>query len=531
MKKITLLCALVVAAMASAQVAQVAPEQLKLQKMEPQSIQMNKEVTLDAWTGNIKKVASASYDVADYYVVDGMLYGGLTAEWGSYPYGFIMLPAYQNVVFENLYGPTTWTLGGQVEQENSVTWELGLMVDGMWNAMPTTTDHVWQVDDSTQLNVKGYLYGSTEQAQYLITGANHLVASDGIIPLTQCEMSCDPMYNESGSDFYIVSAQSLGCPYAYGTDLVYNGKSLDTIISAVRNVSPLKINQINMPIYNGDGATIEQIIPADAQVKVEILAADLSDGVVIYSDSVYASTIINVADCQAFGNGPASLVAKFWEEDPFGGLMDVSVLCPGDFCVQITGYNEGNCNFGFMTDYYAPTGSTFFVVNGTVTEFWKGGSNLAISYDAYWPGAMFIGETEVLVAPVEGGIAMDATYPKFAIYSNVYDVEGAWMISEDETAEWLELAVDASTLETEGYAVAQITADALPAGMTGRKGAVVIDVDGYKLSIPVLQGETTGVENVVTPSIKDNKRYNLLGVEVDENYNGVVIMNGQKFIQ
>ena len=67
--------------------------------------------------------------------------------------------------------------------------------------------------------------------------------------------------------------------------------------------------------------------------------------------------------------------------------------------------------------------------------------------------------------------------------------------------------------------------------MTGRKGAVVIDADGYKLSIPVLQGEATGVENVVTPSIKDNKRYNLLGVEVDENYNGVVIMNGQKFIQ
>ena len=529
MKKITLLCALVVAAMASAQVAQLAPEQLKLQKMEPQSIQMNKEVTLDAWTGNIKKVASASYDVADYYVVDGMLYGGIDAEWGGYNLGMIMVPAYQNVVFENLYGPTTWLVDGTTEAENSVSMEYGLMPATM-SSLPQTNDHMWQYDDTTVLSVKGYLYGSTASNQYLIAGANHLVA-DEIIPMTQCEKYCDPLYNESGSDFYIVSAGSLGCPYAYGTDLVYNGKSLDTIISAVRNVSPLKINQINMPIYNGDGATIEQIIPADAQVKVEILAADLSDGVVIYSDSIYASTIINVADCQAFGNGPASLVAKFWEEDPFGGLMEVSVLCPGDFCVQITGYNEGNCNFGFMTDYYAPTGSTFFVVNGTVTEFWKGGSNLAISYDAYWPGALFVGETEVLVAPVEGGIAMDATYPAFAIYSNVYDVEGAWIISEDETSEWLQFAVDASTLETEGYAIGQITADALPAGMTGRKGAVVIDVDGFKLSIPVLQGETTGVENVVIPTINDNKRYNLLGVEVDENYNGVVIMNGKKYIQ
>lgn len=528
MKKITLLCALVVAAMASAQVAQVAPEQLKLQKMEPQSIQMNKEVTLDAWTGNIKKVASASYDVADYYVVDGMLYGGIDAEWGGYNLGMIMVPAYQNVVFENLYGPTTWLVDGTTEAENSVSMEYGLMPAAM-SSLPQTNDHMWQYDDTTVLSVKGYLYGSTASNQYLIAGANHLVA-DEIIPMTQCEKYCDPLYNESGSDFYIVSAGSLGCPYAYGTDLVYNGKSLDTIISTVRNVSPLKINQINMPIYNSETPTIEQIIPAEAQLKVEIIAADLEQGI-IYSDSIYASTIINPADCQAFGNGPASLVAKFWEEDPFGGVMEVSVLCPGDFCVQITGYNEGNCNFGFMTDYYAPVGSTLFKVNGKYTEFWTGGSNLAISYDAYWPGAMFIGETEVLVAPVEGGVAMDGSYSAFAIYSNVYDVEGAWIISEDETSEWLQFAVDASTLESDGYAVAQITAEALPAGMTGRKGAVVIDVDGFKLSIPVLQGETTGVENVVTPSVNDNKRYNLLGVEVDENYNGVVIMNGQKFIQ
>ena len=185
MKKFTLLSAVLVAGMATAQVAQVAPEQMNLQQMNPQSIQMNKEISLKDWTGYSKKVANASYDLVDYYVVEGMMYGGLTAGWGSYPYGFIMLPAYQNVVFENLYGPTTWTLGGQVQQENSETWDLGLMPEGMWTAVPTTTDHTWQVDDATTYNVKGYLYGSTEQAQYLITGANHLIASDGIVPLTQ----------------------------------------------------------------------------------------------------------------------------------------------------------------------------------------------------------------------------------------------------------------------------------------------------------------------------------------------------------
>ncbi len=529
MKKFTFLSAVLVAGMATAQVVQVAPEQLKLQKVMPQSIEMNKEVSLKEWTGYSEKGANASYDLADYYVVDGMMYGGLTAEWGAYPYGFFMVPAYQNVVFENVYGPTTWTINGATEAENTESLEYGLLLDGMYY-LPQTLDHMWQKDDTTLLSVKGYIYGSTEQAQYLIAGANHMIASDGIVPLTQCEMNCDPMYNESGSDFYIVSAQSLGCPYAYGTDLVYEGKSLDTIISTVRNVNPLKIYQINMPIYNAAATSIEEILPEGAQVKVEIIAADFSEGVKIFKDSIYASTIINPEDCQVLSNGCASLVAKFTEEDPFGGIMEVAVLCPGDFAVQITGYNEGNCDFGFMTDYYAPIGSTIFAVNGGYTEFWSGGSNLAISYDAYWPGALFAADSEALVAPVEGGIAMDGEYEAFVIYTNVYDLD-VWMIDEEASAEWLEFVYDDSALASEGYLLGQLTATALPEGETGRQGALVIDVDGYKLSIPVVQGEVvnTGVDNVVVPT--NNKTYNLLGVEVDENYKGIVIKNGKKTIQ
>ena len=529
MKKFTLLSAVLVAGMATAQVAQVtqvAPEQMKLQKMEAKSIQMNKEITLDAWTGYSKKVANASYDLVDHYVVEGMLYGGVDAEWGGYNLGMIMVPAYQNVVFENLYGPTTWTIGGETVEENSETLEYGHLEPGLYK-LPTTTDHMWQYDDTTLLSVKGYLYGSTTSNQYLIPGANHMV-SDEIIPMSQCEKYCDPLYRENGSDFFIVNAESLGCPYAYGTDLVYKEKSLDTIISAVRNISPLKINQINMPIYNTEATTISQVLPEGAQVKVELLAADLVNGI-IYSDSVYASTIIDTLDCQIFGGGPSSLVAKFYEEDPFGGMMEVSVVCPGDFVVQITGYNEGNCNFGFLTDYYAPTGSTLFVVNGRYTEFWSSGSNLAISYDAYWPGAYNAAGSEVLVAPAEGGVAMDGEYPAIAILTNLFDPENEMYV--EDAPEWIEYVLDATEYAETGYVLAQFTAAALPAGETGRQGIVTINADGYLLDIVINQGEVeTGVENVVAPAF-NGKTFNLLGVEVDENYKGVVIKNGQKFIQ
>jgi hypothetical protein len=84
-----------------------------------------------------------------------------------------------------------------------------------------------------------------------------------------------------------------------------------------------------------------------------------------------------------------------------------------------------------------------------------------------------------------------------------------------------------------GKATFTLTAAALPEGETGRKGALVLDVDGYKVSIPVVQGEVkdpaTSVENV--ESVLNGKIFNLLGVEVDENYKGIVIKNGQKTIQ
>ena len=528
MKKITLLTAVLIAGMATAQVAQVAPEQMKLQKMEAKSIQMNKEISLKDWTGYSKKAASATYDLADYYVVEGMLYGGLDAEWGGYNLGMIMVPAYQNVVFENLYGPTTWTIGGETAEENTDTLEYGLLEPGLYK-LPTTTDHMWQADDTTLLSVKGYLYGSTASNQYLIPGANHMVA-DEIIPMSQCAKYCDPLYSESGSDFYIVSAPSIGCPYSYGTDLVYQGKSFDTIISVVRNVSPLKINQINMPIYNAEATTISQVLPKGAQVKVELLAADLVNGI-IYSDSVYASTIIDTLDCQIFGGGPGSLVAKFYEEDPFGGMAEVSVVCPGDFVVQITGYNEGNCNFGFLTDYYAPTSSTLFVINGKYKEFWNGGSNLAISYDAYWPVAVMAAESEVLVAPAEGGVAMDGEYEAVAILTNLLDPENEMYV--EDAPEWIETVLDASQYAETGYVIAQFTAAANETA-TEREGVVTINADGYLLEVVIKQAAGEGTDNTALENVtllNDNKLYNILGVEVDETYTGIVIKNGQKFIQ
>ncbi len=538
MKNFTLLSALLVAGMATAQVEMTAPNMEARQVITTQTVEMDREVTMEEWNAEYiakqQKAAAADYAAHDYYFVEGMLHGGVTPQFYSVM-PLIMLPFTPEIEWTNAYGPTSWysqatdaLLAENSETYTMTAWE-NYGLDGMYYLM-YTTDHTLTQNGQTY-NIKGYFYGESagKGGGAFTTGSAPLGISTGEnIPMTLCGMETSMLNNESGSDFYRISAGDRGA-YAYGTNLIADlatGKTADTIISTVRNVSPLKISSVSIPVYNTNGTAI---MPEGAEVKIEIIAADLTTGK-IYTDSILATAVATPADFVDVQSGVGTIVGRFYEEDPFGGMMEVAVVVEGDFVTRVTGYNESGCDFGFYADYYTPGSTTVYQVNGKYTPIFSASSNLAIGYDAYWPMVECGMGSEILVAPVAGGVAMVGEYEAFALYTNVYDVEGAWIIS-DETSEWLELAVDASTLETEGYIRAQITAEALPAGMTGRKGAVVIEADGYKLSIPVLQGEATGVENVVTPSIKDNKRYNLLGVEVDENYNGVVIMNGQKFIQ
>ena len=541
MKKITLLSAVLVAGMATAQVEMTAPNMEVSQVLTTQSIEMDREVTMEEWNAEYvakqQKAAAAEYAAHDYYFVEGMMHSGLTPQGYSLSMPLIMLPFTQEVVWTNYYGPTDWydQYDDALLAEDSETLTYTAWVDyglgGMYY-LPYTTDHTLTLGDQTY-DIKGYMYAEAAGkggAAYTIGYTPITISTGENIPMTLCGMETSTMNNESGSDFYRIGAGDRGA-YAYGTNLIADletGVTADTILSLVRNVSPLKINALTMPVYNVNGTAI---IPADGEVKFEILAADLARGI-IYSDSILGTAVVTAEHIVEMGSGVGTLVATFQEEDPFGGLMDVAIVVEGDFVTRLTGFNESGCDFGIFADYYTPGESTIYQVGGVYTPIFSASSNLAIGYDAYWPMLELGAGSEVLVAPAEGGIAMDGEYQAFALYTNVYDVEGAWMIA-DESAEWLEIAIDASTLETEGYILAQLTAEALPEGVTGRKGAFVIDADGYKLSIPVVQGEVeeeTGVENVVAPSF-NGKTFNLLGVEVDENYKGIVIKNGQKTIQ
>ena len=542
MKKFTLLSAVLVAGMATAQVEMPTLNTEARQMITTQSVEMTAEVTMEEWNAEYvakqQKAAAADYAAHDYYFVEGMMHSGLTPQFYGLSMPLIMLPFTQEIVWTNYYGPTSWysQANDALLAENSETLTMKAWEDyglgGMYYLI-YTTDHTLTQGDQTY-NIKGYMYAEAagKGGAAFTTGYTPITISTGEnIPMTLCGMETSTMNNESGSDFYRIGAGDRGA-YAYGTNLIADaetGATADTILSTVRNVSPLKISAVNIPVYNNQGTTI---MPEGGQVKVEIFAADLSKGL-IYTDSVLATTVATVENFVEVQSGLGTIVATFHENDPFGGIMDVSVVVKGDFVVQLTGYNETGCDFGIYADYYTPGGTTLYKVNGKYTPIFSASSNLAIMYDAYWPTVQDVAGNVMNVA-VEGGEAyyVEEGNTYTLLYTNVYDVDASWSA---DYPEWMEVDYFLGNIGTEEapelvVAVA-VTAEALTEG-TGRRGVVTFDVDGYVYELIVEQGDViSGVENVVIPTVNDNKRYNLLGVEVDENYKGIVIMNGQKFIQ
>ena len=542
MKKITLLSAVLVAGMATAQVQMTAPENMEVrQVVATQSIEMDREITMEEWNAEYiakqQKAAAEDYAAHDYYYVDGMMHWGLTPTFMGLAVDLIAIPYMESVVWKNLYGPTDWYDQYDdallAEDSETLVAEGWYGIDGVGYYLPYTTDHTLTQNGVDYL-IKGYKFAAgNENGGLLASGAAPFTISTGEnIPITLCGMATDPMNNDNGSDFYRIGAGVRGA-YAYGTKLIADtatGATADTLLSTVRNVSPLNISSINIPLYNVNGTTM---IPENAEIKIELFAADLNSGI-IYTDSVLATTVATVENFLEIQAGLGTLVATFQEEDPFGGMMDVSVVVEGDFVVQLTGFNESGCDFGIYADYYTPGGTTVYCVNGTYTPIFSASSNLAIMYDAYWPTVQDAAGN-VMNVSVEGGEAyyVEEGNTYTLLYTNVYDVDALWSV---DYPEWMEVEYFLANIGTEEapepvVAVA-VTVEPLTEG-TGRQGIVTFDADGFVYELVVNQGEvqgpTTGVENVVAPI--SNKTFNLLGVEVDENYKGIVIKNGKKFIQ
>ena len=215
MKKITLLSAVLIAGMATAQVQRTALENMEVrQVVATQSVEMDREITMEEWNAEYiakqQKAAAEDYAAHDYYFVEGMMHWGLTPTFRGLVVDMIAIPYMDSVVWQNLYGPTDWYAqhNDSLLAEDSETWVAKdwYGIDGMYY-LPYTTDHTLTQGDQTY-NIKGYKFAAgNENGGLLASGAAPFTISTGEnIPITLCGMATDPMDNGDGNDFYRIGA-------------------------------------------------------------------------------------------------------------------------------------------------------------------------------------------------------------------------------------------------------------------------------------------------------------------------------------
>ena len=500
----------------------------------------------------VRAAQAAEYGLADWYYAPGNFFLGIYEGIGAYNLGMILLPYMDSVTFYNHYGPTDWYINNNLLAENTDEFVSSWGVNGLYY-VPQTSDHEFnpkrdwgkEYKDTTILT-KGTIYGGAANGQYLCSAIESKFLNDENIYMTLCGMWADEFYEEDGNDFWRVGGGATGDQYFNGTGVhlqIDDENTADTLGILVDSRGTMKIEQILVPIYADNKSAANGVIPDGAEIRVVIFPWEEQG--INFEDTI-ASTVITNADIvgeAASWGYYGTMHAKFYETDIFGEVSQVPVWVNGSFYLQFTNFNETGCDFGIFSDYDCPTTATtvyqhdgqFSYRGGRNSGGGSYGQNLGISFDAYFPTLVNDTTCNKLNAP--------ATSSEDEIYAHYGDEEDniiVWLLSNFnyeewsfEADEWIE-PVLASTDYWEEYNVVALAfvVEPLPEGEDGRVGSVIFDADGAQYEFIITQGDVPdAVESTKIDHRFDGKTYNMHGIEVGEDYKGVVIRNGEKSIR
>lgn len=235
---------------------------------------------------------------------------------------------------------------------------------------------------------------------------------------------------------------------------------------------------------------------------------------------------------------------KFSESDPILGDVDAPIVLPDeDFIVMLTGFEDVTGNFtspitsadGFTGFGYAILEDQSISTIGYTNDPESPQVSLPIGFRAALPVATY---SEVNLPSVlfteEGGVGAgiegnDGLYG----YSLIYTMSGKdqWVIVEKP--DWIStIELDDEYVAERGNMFVTLEAEALPSGTDERSGKVVLELFGKQVEIPVYQSPNAlGVKNITLDRNNGNTpAYNLAGQRVNNNYKGLVIKNGRKFM-
>jgi len=503
----------------------------------------------------IAKQRQATYDVVNPYVttnVETFTCAPYTNGINYIPEPAIIAPYAKEIGFSSYYSRVgsnylvnSWYVGGELQKDSASTFvlETGL---GDQNSPLMKTGSV--SIDTTTYKFNDFQYGA--QAAELInnlgygpTEAYLMVAPPYTMPLTKMLFYAeDPAAADDdplARDFFWLGSGYPGDGYKYGTKLVdpfvsdaENTKYIDTIFVPYANSNgTMYIDEIRVGIVSEKATGAEMFPGENDHIRLSIYPLDMENGVIDWQNPI-AQTTANADNFDGTGNY-GYLHFVFTEEDPITHAQsEVPVIVNGAFIVAFDEFNEGTANFAIFGNYYNPIdGETYFVSNDSIFELYdkpsadgrtRYASQIMVVLEAFLPAFDI---QDVIEVSLEGGkIELD-------VPSNVWDedmeIDADEWIDVEVVTEYEEIESGGQTYQSHKF-INHVTITVDPADES-RLGNIEIDAVGKLINVTVNQGGAQGIDNV---TFKNNgKMYNVLGVEVGEDYKGIVIKNGQKFVR
>lgn len=449
---------------------------------------------------------------------------------------FILAPYQDSLTFYNYSGLTSsWYVDGDLKATDSLL-KVNLVGMGETQSLPLMKTPTRPTSDTTQTAFVDYQFGAYYTEVYSQHGfQNYIeVAPAYLESLTKCAMYTEQRTNSKGKDTYgsdwtFVTATGSGVgDYWYGTQMVHPslGVRFDTIFIPYFQEGAMYIDHISAGVFTAGTGGVDGIFPAETDHVRATIYPILSGGRIDFSSPI-ATAIADADDYVGASNASSFyglLNFYFTEIDPITGAeTQVPAKVSGDFVVAFDQFNDGTANFGFITDYYTLIeGDTYLIGGGRFTQLWKTPGNLLVNLYALLP---------VFEAPESVQFDLAGGTQEFTIPSNVWDDE-----IEIDAPEWItvevatdyEEVVDGDKTYYDHKYTNKLTITVAETAAS-REGVVELDAMGLPVTIIVDQGDVQGIENVRYQN--DNKLYNVLGQEVNEDYKGVVIRNGEKFVK
>jgi len=521
-----------------------------------------------------------------YTIPEGAAFYCWNKEGSGYAPSFLCVTPWKDFTFTNKSeNPTTtkWHLNylssdryldvtADADAEGNYT---NSLEPGYHFAAPTLTDEL--MTDSFTLGYPGAYWGAQEQyATYFSR-----IVVDSVATLAFLND-----HGNAGSSGYGWGSLSTGYLYGTGTiDGTKNNRGIGVCKSIFQDypkpMSPLYVEDIFITMKS---VTLSPL-PENGALTMLVLATKTGeDGKISQTGDTIAVLTATLDDFTLYGSEGTSsysstgkyqrYMVTFTKKlvDDFGGVMVDPFTIDKQFRIKIIGLDEEGVDVGIsvssgIDEEISGVGLGYFQIyypdiDATYNHYYTGSAiNFGFTamfdavevQDVLTSGDNVLNDCNVLTVSNDGTQAAVVTelgtLPGVYVYTAQPWTERVSQSEEyyyaEELPEWIQgLQVDESNYDDYSLNIVSVLADALPAGTAGRYAIVYIMGRGVKAETPIIvtQGEVdlqaikdelaagVAVAKTNTKAVANDKMFNLAGQRVNDSFKGLVIKNGQKFM-